>query len=41
MNYELLFSLSSEYLTWIDTLKLLLLNRGIRDYVRMRPSFSR
>jgi hypothetical protein len=40
MNYELLFYLSSEYLNWVDTLKLLLLNREIRDYVRMRPRFS-
>ena len=40
MNYELLFGLSSEYLMWIDTLKLLLLNTDIRNTVRMRPSFK-
>ena len=37
MNYELLFFLSSEYLTWTDALKFLQLNREIRNTVRMRP----
>jgi len=40
MNYELIFGLCSEYLQWVDTMKLLLLNREIRDSVRMTPCFS-